>query len=98
MTDTVCGGLQSAEAYNPLSPNVLANVRRVLRETPEIGLEHFDKAYDAAILMLVREAGLDLMLEALTSVVGASRRRAALIAESIWRCAELSRQVAAGCS
>jgi hypothetical protein len=79
------------DGYNPFPADVLAEVRRTIREAPEIGAEHFDVAYDAAILMLVGDGGLDVMFEPLMGLAGVSRRRAAAIAEGVWRCAEPSR-------
>jgi hypothetical protein len=77
--------------YNPFPASVLAEVRRAIREAPEIGAEHFDTAYDAAILMLVGDGGLGVMFEPLMGLAGVSRRRAAAIAEGVWRCAGPSR-------
>lgn len=77
--------------YNPFSTSVLADVRRAIRETPEIGSEHFDTAYDAAILMLVGEGDLQVMFEPLVRLAGVSRLRATSIAEGIWRTGRPSR-------
>jgi hypothetical protein len=77
--------------YNRFPASMLAEVRRAIRDAPEIGSEHFDTAYDAAILMLATDGDLQIMSEPLILVAGVSHQRAASIAQDVLRSAEPSR-------